>query len=69
MSTHESRVRAHECQRRIQNENIFQYSALGGVSVWLGASILLFKPAVVIQVALGLLIAGAVVIGYRDYPM
>jgi len=65
MSIDEVRDRARRFQRKIRNENVFQYAVLGGVGVWLGASILILKPVMIIQVSLGLLVAGTVVIGYQ----
>ena len=65
MSPDEIRARAQKFQKRIRNENVFQYAVLGGVSVWLGVSILILQPVMIIQVALGLLVAGALVIGYQ----
>jgi Flp pilus assembly protein TadB len=65
MSIDEVRDRAQRFQQKTRTENVFQYAVLVGVSVWLGASILILKPVMIIQVSLGLLAAGAVVIGYQ----
>ena len=65
MSVDEIRVRAQKFQNRIRNENVFQYAVFVIVSVWFVASILLFKPVMVIRVALGLLIAGSLAAAYQ----
>jgi len=65
MSLEEIRIHAQRFQKRIRNRNIREYSATVIVIAWLGASIWLFKPVLVIRVALGLMVAGSLVIVYQ----
>jgi hypothetical protein len=65
MSLEEIRIHAQRFQKRIRNRNIREYSATVIVIAWLGASIWLLKPVLVIRVALGLLVAGSLVIVYQ----
>ena len=65
MSIDEIRDRAQRFQNRTRNRNVFLYATLVGLSVWFVGSILLFKPVMIVRVALALLAAGALAIVFQ----